>query len=196
VLKLRPISLREANAHIAEHHAHHPLARGCKFVIGCYEDDDVRLCGVVVVERPKARMLQDGETLELSRVCTDRTRHVASKLIAAATRAAFAMGATRVISYILDSEQGVSYEAAGWKIVEGRDGKAVEAGGGSWSRDGRERDTLGLFGDVPKAPQAPKHRWEKIARGGHHAAPVTFALPPGESDEPYVESGDEETVAS
>jgi hypothetical protein len=83
--------MSDANGFIAEHHAHHPPVRGCKFCIACY--DGPRLCGVVVVERPKARMLDDGHTLELSRVCTDRTAHAASKLIAAAARAACPPGA-------------------------------------------------------------------------------------------------------
>jgi len=152
-LKLRPITLREANAFVAEHHAHHPPARGCKFTIGCYDAE--RLCGVVIAARPSARMLDNGTTMELTRVCTDRTPHAASKLIAAATRAAFAMGALRVVSYILEHETGTSYAAAGWS-------RAVEqVGGGSWSRAGRPRDDLGLFGSVPKAPQGIKVRWER-----------------------------------
>lgn len=155
-LLLRPITLREANAFIARHHSHHPPVRGCKFAIACLEGD--RTCGVVVVERPKARLLDDGWTLELSRVCTDRTPHAASKLIAAATRASFSMGARRVVSYVLDHEHGVSYRAAGWLPVDGD-----SHGGGSWSRpaSGRERDGLGLFGTSPKAPQGPKRRWER-----------------------------------
>jgi hypothetical protein len=155
MLILRPITLREANAFVAEHHSHHSPARGCKFAIACV--DAGRLCGVVIVERPKARMLDDGTTLELSRVCTDRTSHVASKLIAAATRAAFAMGARRVVSYVLEDEAGVSYRAAGWTLAEER------VGGGSWSRETRPRDGLGLFGDIAKAPQGAKRRWEKVA---------------------------------
>lgn len=121
-LRLTPISLRQANAFVAEHHSHHPPTRGCKFCIGCMDGE--RMCGVVIVERPKARMLDNGTTLELSRVCTDRTPHAASKLISAAARAAFAMGALKVISYVLETEKGASYRAAGWKVA------AQRAGGG------------------------------------------------------------------
>ncbi|MGH6690655.1 MAG: XF1762 family protein, partial [Gammaproteobacteria bacterium] len=64
-LSLRPIPLRIANEFIAEHHAHHGRARGCKFSVGCYAG--ARLVGVVVVEHPKARYLDDGGyTLELT----------------------------------------------------------------------------------------------------------------------------------
>lgn len=53
-MTLRPATLREANAFVAEHHSHHEPVRGCKFAIACL--DGSRLCGVVIVERPKARV--------------------------------------------------------------------------------------------------------------------------------------------
>ena len=108
------------------------------------------------MERPKARMLDDEFTLELSRVCTDRTPHVASMLIAAAARAAFAMGAKRVISYVLETEAGTSYLAAGWRRVEDDAGVPVRCGGGEWSRPSRRRAPM-------KSPTGIKHRWEKTA---------------------------------
>jgi len=151
MLTLKPISLREANAFVSTNHAHHPPARGCKFSVGCY--DGARLVGVAIVERPKARMLDDGWTLELSRVCTDRTPHAASKLIAGATRAAFAIGARRVLSYVLVDEAGTSYRAAGWSRVE-VDGAPVACGGGQWSRPSRERAPS-------RSPTCAKHRWER-----------------------------------
>lgn len=152
-LQLKPITLRQANEYVAARHAHHPPARGCKFSVGCFADG--RLAGVVIVERPKARYLDDGGyTLELSRVCTDGTPHVASKLIAAATRAAFAMGARRVISYVGAAEAGTSYRAAGWRRVEDARGEPIEFGGGEWSRPSREREPM-------QSPTGKKHRWER-----------------------------------
>lgn len=152
-LQLKPIPLREANEYIAKHHAHHGPARGCKFSIGCYFGD--LLVGVVVVERPKARHLDDGWTLELSRVCTNHHPHVASKLIAAAARAAFAMGARYVLSYTLASEDGASYRAAGWRRME-VGGAPIEFGGGEWSRPSRARDPM-------VSPTGRKHRWERYS---------------------------------
>ena len=136
-LRLRPSTLREANSYVLAHHRHHPPVVGYKFAIACEEDG--RLCGVVIVERPKARMLDNGLTLELSRVCTDGTMHAASKLIAGAARASFAMGADRVISYVLETELGVSYAAAGWSRSD------HVSSGGEWSRPsrGRARKALG-----------------------------------------------------
>lgn len=150
-LQLKPIPLRIANEYIAKHHAHHGRVRGCKFSIGCYVGD--LLVGVVVVARPKARHLDDGWTLELTRVCTDHHPHVASKLIAAAARAAFAMGTRYVLSYTLATESGASYLAAGWRRME-TDGEPIEFGGGEWSRRSRRRNAMA-------SPTGPKHRWER-----------------------------------
>jgi hypothetical protein len=154
-LQLKPIPLRVANDYVTTHHKHHPAARGCKFSIGCYVGS--LLVGVVIVERPKARHLDDGWTLELSRVCTAGHPHVASKLIAAAARAAFAMGAKRVISYVLAEEAGTSYRAAGWFRVEDGAGLPILFGGGEWSRPSREREPM-------VSPTGKKHRWERHAR--------------------------------
>jgi len=156
-LSLRPLTLRQANAFVAEHHAHHGPARGCIFCVGCEEGE--RLCGIAIVGRPVARMLQDGRTLEVTRLCTDRTRHVASKLLAACARAAFAIGVTRIISYVLADELGTCYRAAGWEST------GQETGGGHWGRASRPRrepmaDLLGL---ETKHPEGPKVRWERRA---------------------------------
>ena len=150
-MHLKPIPLRVANNFIEMHHMHHGPVRGCKFSVGCYVG--MLLVGVVVVERPKARYLDDGYTLEVSRVCTTGQRNVASKLIAAATRAAFAMGARRLIAYVLASEDGTSFRAASWIRVEDASGP-VEFGGGEWSRPSRPREPM-------ESPIDKKHRWER-----------------------------------
>lgn len=162
-LSLRPATLAEANAFVAAHHSHHRPVVGHKFSIACEEGD--RLCGVVIVSRPVAQSLATPRTLELTRVCTDRTPNAASKLVAAATRAALAMGATRVISYVLESEEGVSYRAAGWTRVDDDDGNPIAHGGGKWNSDKRGGQTsmIESFGIPEKHPIGPKHRWEKCA---------------------------------
>lgn len=161
-LILSPSSLVEANAFVRLHHGHHPPVQGYKFAIACRDGD--RLCGVVVVGRPVSRALQAAGAMELTRVCTDRTPHVASKLIAAAWRALDAMGCRWAVSYTLASEPGTSYRAAGWSRVE-QDGLPVEFGGGSWHRESRPRaePLAGVLELQPKAPEEPKHRWERRA---------------------------------
>lgn len=156
-LELRPLPLREANGFVREHHAHHGPARGCVFCVGCWEG--ARLVGVAIVGRPLSRLLQDGRTLEVTRLCTDRTPHAASKLLAACARTCAAIGCTRVLSYTLRDEEGTSYRAAGWRAVAASDG-------GRWDTPARPRQEplAGLLGLQPKAPTGAKVRWEKELR--------------------------------
>lgn len=131
-LVVRPITLRAANAFVELHHRHHKPARGCVFCISVLEDDTV-LRGVAIVGRPLARVLQDGRTCEVLRVCTDGTPNACSKLYGTVAKTARGMGYDRVITYTLPSEGGASLRAAGWTLEDGM------AGGGTWSREGRER---------------------------------------------------------
>lgn len=79
---LRPSSRDEANRVVAEWHSHHKPVRGCKFTIAAEVDGAV--VGVVIVGRPKARALDDGRVLEVTRLCTNGYPHAASRLLGAA----------------------------------------------------------------------------------------------------------------
>ena len=142
-LELVPITLREANRFVEQHHRHHQPARGCRFCVAVAQDDEV--VGVAIITRPVARRLDDGWTAEVSRVATDGTRNACSKLYGAAWRAARALGFRRLITYTLPEEGGASLRGAGWRCVG-------EAGGGSWSRRDRPR--------VDLHPLQQKLRWE------------------------------------
>ncbi len=61
-LEIVPVTLKEANAFVAEHHRHHRPVAGHKFSIGCADGEDI--VGVAIVGRPVARYLDDGWTLE------------------------------------------------------------------------------------------------------------------------------------
>jgi hypothetical protein len=124
------MDLEGANEFVLRHHRHHPPVIGHKFSIGCAEGE--RLCGVVIVGRPVARMRDNGLTLEVTRLCTDGTKNACSFLYGAAARAAFALGYQRIGTYIRKDEPGTSLTAAGWRLIG-------EAGGGSWDRPGRPR---------------------------------------------------------
>ena len=63
MLSLVPVSLKDANAFVAEHHRHHKPARGHKFSIGCAAEG--RLVGVAIIGRPVSRYLDNGLTLEV-----------------------------------------------------------------------------------------------------------------------------------
>ena len=127
---LVPIKQKEAKMYVKEHHRHHKPPIGSIFQIGCSNNGS--LCGVIIVGRPVARLLDDGWTAEVTRCCTDGTKNACSKLYSAAWRAARALGYKKLITYILESEKGTSLKAAGWKFV----GKC---GGGTWNRENRPR---------------------------------------------------------
>jgi hypothetical protein len=107
------------------------------------------IVGVAIVGRPVSRMRDDGETAEITRLCTDGTRNACSFLYGAASRAAFALGFKRIGTYTLPEEGGASLRAAGWKLIG-------ERGGGSWKRISRPR--------VDKHPTQAKLLWEVEAR--------------------------------
>lgn len=145
-LQLVPVTMREAAAFIREHHRHHPPPQGAKFAIGAALDGEV--VGVAVVGRPVSRHLDDGWTVEVTRVATDGTRNACSKLYGASWRAARAMGYKRAVTYTLPEEGGASLKGAGWKCIG-------EAGGGSWDTPGSGRPR------VDTHPTQKKLRWER-----------------------------------
>ena len=154
MLEIRPITLREANVYVAQHHRHNLPTNGHKFSVACYDGD--RLCGVAIAGQPIARKLDDGLTIEIRRVCTDGTRNACSILYGACSRCAKEMGYKRVVTYTLISEPGSSLKAAGFK-------SCGEAGGVSWNMPSRPREEVqeSLFGTVRKYPAEKKIRWEK-----------------------------------
>lgn len=143
-LALTPLELAEANAFVTAHHRHHKPIVGHKFSLGATANSTV--VGVAIVGRPVSRHRDDGATLEVTRLCTDGTKNACSFLYGAAARAAFALGFTRIGTYILASENGASLKASGWRLIGQR-------GGGSWSRSDRPR--------VDKAPMQGKLLWEQ-----------------------------------
>lgn len=129
-MRVVTVSLAEANAYVSLLHRHHKRVVGHKFSLGA----ELRgaLVGVCIVGRPVSRMRDDGKTLEVTRLCTDGTKNACSFLYGAAARAVFALGYTRLGTYIRADEPGTSLIAAGWRNLG-------ERGGGSWSREDRPR---------------------------------------------------------
>lgn len=130
-MELQPITLKEARRFVDLYHRHHKAPQGGLFAIGLSERNIV--IGVAIVGHPVARMLQDGYTAEITRLCVnDGYYNACSMLYSACWRAAKAMGYKRLITYILSSENGTSLYASGFKLIG-------EAGGGNWNRKGRPR---------------------------------------------------------
>lgn len=133
-LHLCPVSFEEACAFVVLHHRHHPAPQGHKFSIGVAAGVDV--VGVAIVGRPVARHFDDGNTLEVTRSCTDGSdaaRNANSMLYAAAWRVARNLGYTRLITYTQEGESGTSLLAAGYRVVAQR--KAHNG----WDRPSRPR---------------------------------------------------------
>jgi len=129
--ELQSITLAEANAFVEQYHRHHGKVQGHKFSIAL--NDGKEIIGVAIIGRPVARMLDNGLTLEVTRLCVKNGfKDACSMLYAASWRATRALGYKRLITYILKSEAGVSLQAANWCLVG-------EAGGGTWNRKNRPR---------------------------------------------------------
>lgn len=156
-----PMELKEAQNFIDthhRHHRHHQAAHRDKFRIAAMEDGEI--VGVVQVGRPVSCVLDDGNTLEVLRLCSDGTKNVCSFLYSRAARVAKEMGYARIITYILETESGASLKASGWRC------EAVNVGGANWNVPSRPREVvatqLSLFPEKQKYPiNEKKQRWSK-----------------------------------
>jgi hypothetical protein len=110
-LQIVPVRRDTVYQFITDHHRHHTPPAGYLFLLGV--SDGENLVGVATVGRPVARALDDGKTVEITRICTDGTKHAASCLIARCSRVSRDLGYSRVITYIRADETGVSLRAAG-----------------------------------------------------------------------------------
>lgn len=150
--KIVPINQKEAYAFINEYHRHNVAPQGDKYRIGLTYNDI--LVGVVVVGRPIARRNDDGFTLEVTRNCVlEGHRNACSRLYASAWRAGKAMGYTKMITYTLETENGTSLKAAGWKLVA-----ITSPTPKGWDSPSRRRK-------IPERyPTCAKHRWEIVVQ--------------------------------
>ncbi len=133
----RPISLKQANEFVSNHHRHNKPVAGHKFSIGLFDDNN-KLIGMAICGRPVARMADDGLTLEVLRVCTDGTRNANSMLYSRVKKIAQVMGYKKVLTYTLTEESGSSLRAVGAQksgIVKPRE----------WSREKRERNSQDVY---------------------------------------------------
>ena len=159
-MKIVPLHLRQANDFVTQHHRHHKPLRIAKFSIGCEEDG--KLVGVAICMRPACRALDNGKTLEVSRVATDGTKDACSKLYGACARIAKEMGYEKVQTYILDSEPGTSLKASGWKMEKAKCGGTPQ-GNRTGRRPHKNDETHQL---------KIKSRWGKVfAEEGKASAP-------------------------
>lgn len=132
-LRLVPVTFDDACKFVEGWHRHNKPPVGHKFSIGVATDDGV-LRGVAIVGRPVAGSYDNGDTLEVARTATDGTPNANSMLYGAATRATFALGYRRLITYTQADESGASLRAAGWQVVAQRPARR------GWDTPSRPRD--------------------------------------------------------
>ena len=145
-LTIQPISLAMANAYVLSHHRHSRPVVGHLYSLGAFADL-LDLRGVAVVGRPVARALDDGASVEVTRVATDGTRNACSMLYGAACREARRRGFARVVTYTLATEAGASVRASGFTRV-------ADVRGRQWDTPSRRRALR---------PSPDRIRWERAA---------------------------------
>ncbi|MEU1221323.1 XF1762 family protein [Streptomyces microflavus] len=136
-LHLVPVRQRDAREFVAAWHRHHRPPPGAVFCVGAADDEGV-LRAVAMVGRPVARLLDTGQTLEVTRTATDGTANANSLLYGAAWRAAKALGYTRLITYTQAGESGASLRGAGWRVL------AQRAPRPGWNCPSRPRTSRGV----------------------------------------------------
>ena len=154
-----PVDKMRARQFVQEHHRHNeaPSPMQVAFAVGLELAGN--LVAVATAGRPVARMLCDGFTLEVNRVCVEGDHHNAnSAMYGAIARAARALGYRRLVTYTLHNESGVSLKAAGFA-------PPVDIGARSWADDNngdtRPRSDVTLWGERKNAGNVAKYRWER-----------------------------------
>ena len=140
-----PIKFKDACEFVKRHHRHHkpPVEHICSLAVAAGDD----IVGVAIIGRPVSRHIDNGLVAEVTRCCTDGTKNACSMLYASAWRAVRALGYKKLITYVLNTENGTSLKAAGWKCLG-------ECGGGSWNVKSRPR--------IDKHPTQMKIKWEQV----------------------------------
>jgi len=149
-LYLVPVTRKDAQDCVRRWHRHNKPPVGDIFRVGVARGGV--LVAVGMAGRPVARAYDDGVTVEVTRVASDGTRNATSMIYGALTRAAFALGYTRVVTYTQGDESGSSLKAAGWSEIARRPARQ------GWSSKSRPRDDS-LYSKVERV------LWEKAVAG-------------------------------
>lgn len=151
-MKAIPITLKQANQFVAQHHRHSRPVVGAKIAVGVAVNG--KLAGVAILGRPVSRRLDDGLTIEVTRCCTDGLLHACSCLYGKCLRIARELGYERAVTYTLASEPGASLRASGFA-------KEADVPEQDWNRPGRRRKVyeVNLFDTERKTPLGAKVRW-------------------------------------
>ncbi|MEY9839407.1 XF1762 family protein [Streptacidiphilus sp. EB103A] len=139
-LTVIPLTFAQACIVVDRLHRHHRRPQGHRYSLGVVDADGI-LRGAAIIGRPVARALDDGWTVEVTRVATDGTPNANSALLGGCWRVAAACGFRRAITYTQSGESGASLRGAGWRnVAELR----PRAGWSTPSRPRLDRGTDGL----------------------------------------------------
>ncbi|MEL6741189.1 MAG: XF1762 family protein [Planctomycetota bacterium] len=139
----RPVTIRAADKWVREHHRHLKSRSAGMFALAAADGGDI--VAVMVLGRPKARAIDDGWTLEVSRLAAiEGHANACSWMLGRARRIAGEMGFRRVVTYTRLDEPGSSLRASGFRQLG-------TTRGGQWGRQGRERSAA--------EDASPKRRW-------------------------------------
>jgi hypothetical protein len=146
MLRIIPLTLKEANALVRGYHRHHDKVQGCRWAIGAMKNE--QLVGACIVGRCQARMVEQYLECSVTRLVTFGGKNECSFLYGAAARIAREMGYEKIRTEILENEPGTSLKAAGWTYSH-------TTKGGNYDRPSRKRS-------VGKYPEGPKQVWFKV----------------------------------
>jgi hypothetical protein len=136
-MKIVPINLREANSFVNMFHRHSKKVQGGKFAIGLM--DGLQLVGVAIAGRPISRIMDNGSTVEILRVCVKNGyKNANSMLYGRIRRICQMMGYEKVITYTLKDESQSSLLAIG-AVQE----STVRPEG--WNRPSRKRRNQDIY---------------------------------------------------
>jgi hypothetical protein len=171
-LTIRPLAFREACTLVDTLHRHHTRPAGHKFSLAVTTPDG-QVVGAAIVGRPSARHLDDGWSLEVTRLVTDQTHNACSALLGAAWRAAKALGYRRLITYTQAAESGASLRGAGWHKIRDLPPRP------GWNAPGRPRPDTGTGhtarilrqATAPSIPLDPTHCSVRLTASANSAGP-------------------------
>ena len=139
-----PITFKVANQFVSMFHRHNKKVLSAKLYIGLMKGNE--LIGVAIGGRPVARGLDDGRTLEITRVCVkEGNPNANSMLYGRMAKVAQLMGYRRVITYTLKREAQSSLLAVGASPTEATKPH-------QWSTPSRQRHDSNIYAE-------PKVRW-------------------------------------
>ena len=100
-MKIRPLTLGQANKLVDDLHRHHKPVQGHRFSLGAFIGEEC--IGAIIVGRPVARAVDQYAVAEVTRCTTNGHKNACSFLYGAAARVAKEMGFNSIQTYTLGS---------------------------------------------------------------------------------------------